>query len=202
MAAVLPATDMPGPSLKQRLARAERFNRLKSKALILPLLLFLLLTFLLPIGALLLRSVDNPEVVGSLPRTVEALASWDGRGLPAEPAYRAIAEDLAEARRNQQLGDLSKRLNMELAGFRSLVGSTARKLPLREEPASYQTAFLDLDERWGDPAYWQVIRRNASSAPPTTCWPRSITVSTTSVSWPRPRQTRPSTWTSSPVPSG
>ena len=43
MAAVLPANDLPGPSLKQRLARAERFNRLKSKALILPLLLFLLL---------------------------------------------------------------------------------------------------------------------------------------------------------------
>ena len=138
MAAVLPATELPGPSLKQRLARAERFNRLKSKALILPLLLFLLLTFLLPIGALLLRSVDNPEVVGSLPRTVEAISAWDGRGLPDESVYQAIASDIVEARRNQSLGDLSKRLNMELAGFRSLVSSTARKLPLREEPASYQ----------------------------------------------------------------
>ncbi|MGG2398302.1 ABC transporter permease [Pseudomonas sp. SH1-B] len=166
MAAVLPANDLPGLSLKQRLARAERFNRLKSKALILPLLLFLFLTFLLPIGALLLRSVDNPEVVGSLPRTVEAIAAWDGRGLPDEAVYRAIATDIAEARRNQALGDLSKRLNMELAGFRSLVSSTARKLPLREEPASYQEAFLNLDERWGDPAYWQVIRRNASSVTP------------------------------------
>ena len=166
MAAVLPANDLPKPSLKQRLARAERFNRLKSKALILPLLLFLLLTFLLPIGALLMRSVDNPEVVGSLPRTVEAIAAWDGRGLPDEAVYRAIASDMLEARRNQSLGDLSKRLNMELAGFRSLVSSTARKLPLREEPASYQEAFLDMDERWGDPAYWQVIRRNASSVTP------------------------------------
>ena len=166
MAAVLPATELPGPSLKQRLARAERFNRLKSKALILPLLLFLLLTFLLPIGALLLRSVDNPEVVGSLPRTVEAISAWDGRGLPDESVYQAIASDIVEARRNQSLGDLSKRLNMELAGFRSLVSSTARKLPLREEPASYQEAFLDLDERWGDPAYWQVIRRNASPVTP------------------------------------
>lgn len=166
MAAVLPATELPGPSLKQRLARAERFNRLKSKALILPLLLFLLLTFLLPIGALLLRSVDNPEVVGSLPRTVEAIAAWDGRGLPDESVYQAIASDIVEARRNQSLGDLSKRLNMELAGFRSLVSATARKLPLREEPASYQEAFLDMDERWGDPAYWQVIRRNASSVTP------------------------------------
>ncbi|ERH51242.1 polyamine ABC transporter substrate-binding protein [Ectopseudomonas chengduensis] len=166
MAAVLPANDLPGPSLKQRLARAERFNRLKSKALILPLLLFLLLTFLLPIGALLLRSVDNPEVVGSLPRTVEAIAAWDGRGLPDEAVYRAIASDMLEARRNQSLGDLSKRLNMELAGFRSLVSATARKLPLREAPASYQEAFLDMDERWGDPAYWQVIRRNALSVTP------------------------------------
>jgi len=166
MAAVLPASELPGSNLKQRLARAERFNRLKSKALILPLLLFLLLTFLLPIGALLMRSMDNPEVVGSLPRTVEAIAVWDGRGLPDESVYQTIAADIVEARRNQSLGDLSKRLNMELAGFRSLVSSTARKLPLREEPASYQEAFLDLDERWGDPAYWQVIRRNASSVTP------------------------------------
>ncbi|MDH1442918.1 ABC transporter permease [Pseudomonas sp. GD03721] len=166
MASELSATALPGPSLKQRLARAERFNRLKSKALILPLLLFLLLTFLLPIGALLMRSVDNPEVVGSLPRTVEAIAAWDGRGLPDEAVYRAIATDMLEARRNQSLGDLSKRLNMELAGFRSLVSATARKLPLREEPASYQEAFLEMDERWGDPAYWQVIRRNASSVTP------------------------------------
>lgn len=166
MASELSATALPGPSLKQRLARAERFNRLKSKALILPLLLFLLLTFLLPIGALLMRSVDNPEVVGSLPRTVEAIAAWDGRGLPDEAVYQAIASDMLEARRNQSLGDLSKRLNMELAGFRSLVSATARKLPLREEPASYQEAFLDMDERWGDPAYWQVIRRNASSVTP------------------------------------
>ena len=37
MASELSATALPGPSLKQRLARAERFNRLKSKALILPL---------------------------------------------------------------------------------------------------------------------------------------------------------------------
>ena len=166
MAAVLPDTDLPGLSLKQRLARAERFNRLKSKALILPLLLFLLLTFLLPIGALLLRSVDNPEVVGSLPRTVEAIADWDGRGLPSEAVYHAITLDIAEARRNQSLGDLSKRLNMELAGFRSLVSSTARKLPLQEEPASYQETLQEMDERWGDPAYWQVIRRNVSSVTP------------------------------------
>ena len=104
----LPVPELAEPNLKRRLARAERMNRLKSKALILPLLVFLLLTFILPIASLLWRSVDNPEVVGSLPRTVEAITAWDGRGLPEESVYQALSEDLQEARQNQSLGDLSK----------------------------------------------------------------------------------------------
>ncbi|MGE6662115.1 ABC transporter permease [Pseudomonas sp. NPDC077408] len=162
----LPVPDIAEPNLKRRLARAERMNRLKSKALILPLLVFLLLTFVLPIASLLWRSVDNPEVVGSLPRTVEAIAAWDGRGLPEEPVYRALSEDLLEARQNQSLGDLSKRLNMEQAGFRSLMTKTARALPFKELPVSYKEALETFDERWGDPAYWQVIRRNDSALTP------------------------------------
>jgi len=162
----LPVPDKAEPNLKRRLARAERMNRLKSKALILPLLVFLLLTFVLPIASLLWRSVDNPEVVGSLPRTVEAIAAWDGRGLPEESVYRALSEDLLEARQNQSLGDLSKRLNMEQAGFRSLMTKTARALPFKELPTSYKEALETFDERWGDPAYWQVIRRNDSALTP------------------------------------
>ncbi|BAP81344.1 polyamine ABC transporter permease [Pseudomonas sp. MT-1] len=162
----LPVPDIAEPNLKRRLARAERMNKLKSKALILPLLVFLLLTFVLPIASLLWRSVDNPEVVGSLPRTVEAIAAWDGRGLPEESVYRALSEDLLEARQNQSLGDLSKRLNMEQAGFRSLMTKTARALPFKELPTSYKEALETFDERWGDPAYWQVIRRNDSALTP------------------------------------
>ncbi|WP_165671099.1 ABC transporter permease [Metapseudomonas otitidis] len=157
------ATVVTGPTLKQRLARAERVNRLKSQALILPLLLFLLLTFLVPIGALLYKSVSNPEVVSALPRTVEAIGTWDGKALPAEPVYKALALDLADARKNQTIGDLSKRLNMELAGYRSLMAKTARALPFKHEPGSYKDAMEGLDERWGDPAYWQAIRRNVSN---------------------------------------
>ncbi|SDH42948.1 putative spermidine/putrescine transport system permease protein [Pseudomonas benzenivorans] len=166
MATAVPLTEVAGPTLKQRLARAERVNRLKSQALILPLLVFLLLVFLVPIVALLDKSVDNPEVVGSMPRTVETIAAWDGKGLPAEPVYRALALDLAEARREQTIGDLSKRMNMELAGYRSLMAKTGRALPFDSEPASYKDALESLDERWGDPAYWQVIRRNTSEVTP------------------------------------
>jgi len=156
--------------LKQQLARAERASRLKALALVLPMLAFLLLVFLLPIAALLVRSVQNPEVVGTLPRTVERIANWDGTGLPDESIYRALAEDLAQARQNQTLGDLAKRLNMELPGTRSLITRTARALPLASasapEPASYQSALIGLDERWADAAIWRAIAGNASSYTP------------------------------------
>ncbi|AYC31341.1 ABC transporter permease [Pseudomonas cavernae] len=166
MATTVTLTEFAGLTLKQKLARAERLNRLKAQALILPLVLFLLLIFLLPIAALLYKSVSNPEVVGTLPRTVQAIAQWDGKALPDEASYKALSLDLADARKQQTIGDLSKRLNMELAGYRSLMAKTARALPFKTEPASYKDAMEALDERWGDPAYWQAIHRNASAFTP------------------------------------
>ena len=166
MAIAVPLNEVSSPTLKKRLAHAERINRWKAQALIAPLVIFLLLVFLVPIAALLYKSVGNPEVVGGLPRTVVAVASWDGKGLPAEPVYQSLSEDLAEARKNQVLGDLSKRLNMELAGYRSLLMKTAKALPFKAVPESYKDAMEALDERWGDPAYWQAIKRNTSSVTP------------------------------------
>ena len=166
MAIAIPLNEVSSPSLKKRLAHAERVNRWKAQALIAPLVIFLLLVFLVPIAALLYKSVGNPEVVEGLPRTVVAVPGWDGKGLPAEPVYLALSEDLAEARKNQVLGDLSKRLNMELAGYRSLLMKTAKALPFKVAPDSYKDALEALDERWGDPAYWQAIKRNSSSVTP------------------------------------
>ena len=202
MATTVSLTEFAGLTLKQKLARAERINRLKAQGLILPLLVFLFVVFLLPIGVLLYKSVENPEVVGSLPRTVEAISTWDGRGLPDEPVYRALALDLVDARKNQTIGDLSKRLNMELAGYRSLLAKTGRALPFKQEPASFKAALESLDERWGDPAYWQVIRRNDSGVTSYFLLASLDIASTTSASWRPPPRTRPSTWTSSPAPSG
>ncbi|MBU0902587.1 MAG: ABC transporter permease [Gammaproteobacteria bacterium] len=166
MAIAVPLNENAGTTLKQRLARAERLNRLKAQALIAPLVIFLVLIFLVPIAALLYKSVSNPEVVDTLPLTVAAIGDWDGRALPGEPVYKALSLDLAEARKSRTIGDLSKRMNMEQAGYRSLMMKSARALPFKTEPASYKDALEDLDERWGDPAYWQVIRRNTSSISP------------------------------------
>ena len=53
MATTVSLTEFAGLTLKQKLARAERINRLKAQGLILPLLVFLFAVFLLPIGVLL-----------------------------------------------------------------------------------------------------------------------------------------------------
>ncbi|MCQ2990977.1 ABC transporter permease [Pseudomonas tremae] len=166
MAIAVPLTEGASPTLKQRLARAERVNRWKAQALIAPLVIFLLLVFLVPIAALLYKSVGNPEVVTALPTTVVEVQKWDGKGLPPESVYKALSLELAETRKNSTLGDLSKRLNMELAGYRSLLSKTTRALPFKTEPASYKEALEALDERWGDPAYWQAVRRNTNSVTP------------------------------------
>jgi putative spermidine/putrescine transport system permease protein len=67
------------PELARALQRVESRKRLVAIALTLPLLLFLLATFLVPIGALLVRAIENPEVAASLGRTGQALSSCDAR---------------------------------------------------------------------------------------------------------------------------
>ena len=51
-----------GAGLKQRLQRAERRRRIRAVLLVVPLFLFLALTFVLPIATLLLKSVYDPEL--------------------------------------------------------------------------------------------------------------------------------------------
>jgi len=165
----LPAVPLMGEDrvpLKDKLARAERLHKIKSLLLIAPLALFLLIVFVLPLIGLLGKSVENPEVVTFLPKTTAVLKEWDGKGLPPENAYHAMADDLAVAKEAQTLGDLGKRLNMEVPSYRSLVGKTARRLPLDPVPTSYKQTLTELDERWGDPSYWQVVRRNGSRTTP------------------------------------
>ena len=87
-----PAQDLS--ALPRRLRRSDRKGQVKALLLIAPLLLFLLAVFVVPIGALLTRSVDNSTVGQALPQTALALAAWDGESVPGEAVYAAFAADL------------------------------------------------------------------------------------------------------------
>lgn len=153
-----------GQDLARALQRAERRRKLTAASLTLPLLVFLLLTFLVPIGALLKRAVENPEVADVLVHTGEALSSWDRHGTPPAAAYAALVRDLGALPETAQAGTLARRLNSEVPGARSLVMGTYRALPLGEglSPEQTRDRLLEIDARWGEALYWQAIAKNAS----------------------------------------
>ena len=156
--AELLTADAAAPSLKQRLRKAERRKKLLFGALILPLAIFVLVVFVWPIGSLMMRSVDNPEVHENLPRTLAALKQWDRQGVPGDAAFVALGEELLEAKGSPSIAAIAKRLNRERTGYRSLVMKTARKLPLDAGvPAS--AGLIEIDPRWGETVTWEAVRR-------------------------------------------
>ena len=165
IAAVPPAADPA--ALRRALARAGRRRQWRAFALTLPLLLFLLLTFLVPIAALLKRAVENPEVARALPRTVVVLADWQHADVPRPEAFSALVADLGALADSADAGALARRLNTEKAGARSLIMGTYRALPLEgtgpsTPPAQVRDKLLAVDARWGETAYWEAIAKNGS----------------------------------------
>jgi putative spermidine/putrescine transport system permease protein len=153
-----------GASLKGQLRRANRRQRLNAFLLTAPLLIFLTVSFLIPIGMMLFRSVDDPMVGQALPRTAEALAGWDRAELPDEAAYAALVEDLKALRDGgadgrAMIGRVATRLNFEDAGVRSAITSTARKADDMEPP--YKEALIEADDEWGERNIWATIQRLA-----------------------------------------
>jgi putative spermidine/putrescine transport system permease protein len=147
-----------GVPLKQRLRRVERSQQLKAVGLVAPLFLFILITFIIPIVMLMFRSVDNPEIINNMPRTVTVLANWAGTDLPPEEAYAALAADLKTMQANKTTGIVGRRINYELPGTRSRFLAAGRAAEgLAGGP--YKDTFINLDKMWADPKTWQVIRR-------------------------------------------
>ena len=152
-----------GTPLKVQLRRAERVRQLKALGLVAPLFLFIIVSFIAPIGNMLFYSVDNPELVHTLARTAETLRDWDGTELPGEESFAALAADLQQAKAEKTIGEVAKRLNYEIPGIRSDVMSTGRALE-KIEAGPWKEVLLDIEEKaWGDVATWTVIKR--ASAP-------------------------------------
>ncbi len=108
-------------TLKRQLRRSQRVTEFKAAALVLPLFLFLLLTFLAPIGAMLWRAVGDADVAPVLPRTLAALKTWDGTELPPEETFAALVADMRAAREAGTLASAATRLNYDINGYRSLM---------------------------------------------------------------------------------
>ncbi len=155
-----PMLDAAGVPLKASLARAERRNRMKAFGLVLPLLAFILITFIYPIALMVFRGVDNPTVSTFLPETAEMLRAWDGGGLPDDAVFTSLAVEMTAAAKERTLGKVATRLNYEISGTRSLVTKSGRKLRRMKETPT-KAALIEIDKRWGEPETWAVLKRLA-----------------------------------------
>lgn len=124
--------------------------------------MFLLLTLLVPIAALLQRAVENPEVANALPATMRALDGWDRKDAPGAPAYAALVQDLARLPDSSDAGALARRLNTEVPGARSLIMGAYRALPMEGTPEAIRAQLLDKDPRWAEAPLWQAIAKNGA----------------------------------------
>ncbi|MBL4759022.1 MAG: ABC transporter permease, partial [Rhizobiales bacterium] len=149
-----------GIPLKVKLARATRRNKLRALALVAPLGLFLILSFLWPIGSMLLRSVHAPDFGEILHRTTIQIESWDGVGLPDEAVFEAFVEDMKEAREDKTIGRAATRFNFAMPGTRSLFTRTARAIR-RVEEGPYREALIELNDKWGEQEIWLNFQRLA-----------------------------------------
>ena len=156
-----------GEPLKKSLGRALRRQKIRALLLIAPLLAFVILGFLMPIGSMLTRSIDNEVVEEITPQTVAALESWDvdSTELPPEETFRALVADLQVAAENRTALTFARRMNYELAGFTTMVRRAqrvVRRIDL-ETDGPFRDMMIESHEGWGELETWRALKAYSSS---------------------------------------
>jgi putative spermidine/putrescine transport system permease protein len=144
-----------GIPLKVSLKRAERINKIRALVLVLPLTLFIIITFVIPILSMLLRSVDDKQINTVFPKTFIIYEQWDQKELPTEEMYATLFNEVMTADK-RQIGKASTRMNYSKSGWKSLIKKSKRKFKkIKEGP--YKEKMIAIDKRWGKMEFWQAM---------------------------------------------
>ena len=149
-----------GIPLEESLKKAEKKNKIKAFLLVFPLLLFLIITYVFPIGDMLFRSIDDRMVTKMLPKTYKAMEEWDGRELPSEQVFEAFYLDYKILVEEKTFGKLATQLNYEKNGFKSILKKLKRKMKNFEE-GNYKEQIMEVHKRWANVEYWRAIKRRS-----------------------------------------
>ncbi|MEO1908887.1 MAG: ABC transporter permease [Paracoccus sp. (in: a-proteobacteria)] len=156
-----PLTTADGKPLVRALARSQSRARRRAFLLVLPLLAFILVTFVVPIGQMLQRSFHNDGFSANMPNVSAWFAQTERGTQPDDAAWQALATDLQASAEARNIGVVGTRVNYDMPGTRSLFTSTGRKVRDGIEPP-YRDALLAIDEEWGDPQLWATMREVSS----------------------------------------
>ncbi|EHK54784.1 ABC transporter permease [Allomesorhizobium alhagi] len=128
-----------------------------------PLLIFLLLFMVIPLGSILHTSLSDGEIDKALPRTTHALSAWDGEDLPPPAVYMMLGRELEAASSAGSLRPLGRRVGYELSrgmqiildGHRGLSGDFDRA-----DPQGWKAELIKAEPAWGQRGIWSVIKRH------------------------------------------
>ena len=152
-----------GIPLEVSLKKAEKKNKIKAFLLVAPLLLFLIITYIFPIGEMFTRSIDDKMITNMLPKTFKEMESWDGQELPPEEIFSAFYYDYKALVEKQEHGKLGQRLNKEKNGFNSTTKRLFRNIKRKkiDESISIKEQIIKVHPNWNKVEYWQAIKRTA-----------------------------------------
>ena len=156
-------TTADGIPLKQALKKALWARKKTALLLVAPLFFFVMITFLIPIFDMLIRSVDNSIAGEQFPTVIEELGDWDldSSEIPGEETFRALIKDFKAGSEAKTISRLGRRLNYEMSGMSGLFRKTARKIKKLEPPENATEAMIAIDKKWGKIETWQVIKRES-----------------------------------------
>ncbi len=159
-----PLTAADGTPLKKKLAQAMFRSKVRATGLVMPLLAFVLISFVIPILALMWQGVYNDTFESLMPNLTAELKAWDGVSEPTEEMFALLAADLEQNREDRTIGKVASRVNQELSGTRSLFTSTARKV--KKAKAPYKDSLIKIKKDWGDLEVWQAMKLTNESLTP------------------------------------
>ena len=117
--------------------------------LVLPPMLFLLVLFIIPIGNLLTRSVDDQLINFQMPLTFRLIENWDRQTLPEEELYKYVYYDLGTINKFLITRNTGSEVDLEDSGW--LV-----RIPKR---GPYKEPILKINPQWGEVDKWLPLSR-------------------------------------------
>ncbi|MCE5972596.1 ABC transporter permease [Sinirhodobacter sp. WL0062] len=153
-------TTADGKPLKAALAASLATRRRRAFLLVAPLFLFILVSFIVPIGQMLYQSFYNDTFSATAPNLVQWFDEHPAGSEIDESAYAALAADLALMKQEKTAGAAGTRINYDVSGSRSMFTSTARKADKFEPP--FKEAILAEEKKWDDPIIWRAMRSASS----------------------------------------
>ena len=149
-----PILTADGIPLRVSLKRSMRRSKLRALILVLPAFLFLLIVFILPIGNLLIRSVDDSMVNYQFPLTFSLIENWDRQSLPEEVLFEALYLDFTTVNKFFIANNAGASVDSSDAGW-------WLKIPAK---GPYKNAIVKINPKWGEADTWYPLKQLVNDA--------------------------------------